>query len=86
MELIKGRKGFSREGSYTTYIFEKNLDKILKKIGEESAEVIIAAKDRGKKEMIYEIADLCYHVMALMTEAGIHAGHHRAPRSRHLVQ
>ena len=70
MELIEGRKRCPQEGSYTTYLFNKGLDKILKKVGEESTEVIIAAKDRDKKETIYEIADLCYHVMVLMTEAG----------------
>ena len=71
MELIEGRKRCPKEGSYTTYLFNKGLDKILKKVGEESTEVIIAAKDRDRKETIYEIADLCYHVMVLMTEAGI---------------
>ena len=71
MELIKGRKTDKKEGSYTTYLFEKGLDKILKKVGEESTEVIIAAKAEDKKETIYEIADLAYHVMVLMTEAGI---------------
>ena len=71
MELIRGRKTNKKEGSYTSYLFEKGLDKILKKIGEESTEVIIAAKDRDRAETVYEIADLCYHVMVLMTEAGI---------------
>ena len=71
MKLIEGRKSFPQEGSYTTYLFNKGLDKILKKVGEESTEVIIAAKDKDRKETIYEIADLCYHVMVLMTEAGI---------------
>ncbi len=71
MELIRGRKTEKKEGSYTTYLFEKGLDKILKKVGEESTEVIIAAKDQDKKETIYEIADLAYHVMVLMVEAGI---------------
>ena len=71
MELLKGRKEQKKEGSYTTYLFEKGLDKILKKVGEESTEVIIAAKDRDRKETIYEIADLAYHVMVLMIEAGI---------------
>ena len=71
MELIRGRKTEKKEGSYTTYLFEKGLDKILKKVGEESTEVIIAAKDRDKKETVYEIADLTYHVMVLMIEAGI---------------
>ena len=71
MKLLKGRKKEKKEGSYTTYLFEKGLDKILKKIGEESCEVIIAAKAEDKKETIYEIADLAYHVMVLMVEAGI---------------
>lgn len=71
MDLIEGRKTNPREGSYTTYLFDKGLDKILKKVGEESTEVIIAAKDRDKKETIYEISDLVYHVLVLMVEAGI---------------
>ncbi len=71
MELIEGRKEEKKEGSYTTYLFEKGLDKILKKVGEESTEVIIAAHAKDKKETIYEIADLAYHVMVLMVEAGI---------------
>jgi phosphoribosyl-ATP pyrophosphohydrolase/phosphoribosyl-AMP cyclohydrolase len=70
-ELIKGRKTNKKEGSYTTYLFEKGLDKILKKVGEECTEVVIAAKDKDKKETVYAIADLCYHVMVLMVEAGI---------------
>ncbi|MDD6095766.1 MAG: bifunctional phosphoribosyl-AMP cyclohydrolase/phosphoribosyl-ATP diphosphatase HisIE [Clostridia bacterium] len=70
-ELIRGRKTDKKEGSYTTYLFEKGLDKILKKVGEECTEVIIAAKAEDKKETVYEIADLCYHVMVLMIEAGI---------------
>lgn len=70
-DLIKGRKTDKKEGSYTTYLFEKGIDKILKKVGEESTEVIIAAKAEDKKETIYEIADLTYHVMVLMIEAGI---------------
>ena len=71
MELLEGRKAEKKEGSYTTYLFGKGLDKILKKIGEESTEVIIAAKAEDKKETIYEIADLAYHVMVLMVQAGI---------------
>ncbi len=71
MELLQGRKTEKKEGSYTTYLFEKGLDKILKKVGEESTEVIIAAKAEDKKETIYEIADLAYHVMVLMLQAGI---------------
>lgn len=71
IELIKGRKTEKKEGSYTTYLFEKGLDKILKKVGEESTEVIVASKNCDKKETIYEIADLTYHVMVLMIEMGI---------------
>ncbi len=71
MDLIKGRKTDKKEGSYTTYLFEKGLDKILKKVGEESTEVIIAGKAGDKRETVYEIADLIYHVMVLMIEMGI---------------
>ena len=71
MEMLKGRKYNPKEGSYTTYLFQKGLDKILKKVGEECTEVIIGAKAQDKKETIYEIADLCYHVMVLMIEQGI---------------
>ena len=86
MKLIEGRKVEKKEGSYTTYLFEKGLDKILKKVGEESTEVIIAAKDRDKKETIYEIADLAYHVMVLMVEAGISLEDiHRELASRHVI-
>ena len=70
MELIKGRKNESIEGSYTSYLFEKGLDKILKKIGEESSEVIIAAKN-DRKETVYEISDLVYHLLVLMAEMNI---------------
>ncbi len=70
-ELIKGRKIDKKEGSYTTYLFEKGLDKILKKIGEECTEVIIAAKAEDRAETIYEIADLIYHLSVLMVEADI---------------
>ena len=69
-ELIKGRKDSPKQGSYTTYLFEKGIDKILKKVGEECTEVIIGAKN-GKEEAVFEIADLTYHVMALMVEQGI---------------
>lgn len=86
MELIKGRKTEKKEGSYTTYLFEKGLDKILKKVGEESTEVIIAAKDQDKKETVYEIADLAYHVMVLMVEAGISLEDiHRELAGRHVI-
>ena len=71
MNLIRGRKTEPKEGSYTSYLFEKGMDKMLKKVGEESTEVIIAAKDQDKKETIYEIADLVYHVMVVMVEMGI---------------
>ena len=70
-ELLEGRKKDLPEGSYTTYLFQKGMDKILKKVGEESTEVIIAAKDNDKNEAIYEIADLAYHVMVMMVEMGI---------------
>ena len=86
MKLIEGRKTEKKEGSYTTYLFEKGLDKILKKVGEESTEVIIAAKYKDKKETIYEIADLAYHVMVLMVEAGISvADVHNELASRHVI-
>ena len=70
-ELIKGRKTEPKEGSYTTYLFEKGIDKILKKVGEESTEVIVAGKGGDKKETIYEIADLIYHLTVLAVEMGI---------------
>ncbi len=86
MKLIEDRKTEKKEGSYTTYLFEKGLDKILKKVGEESTEVIIAAKDKDKKETIYEIADLTYHVMVLMIEAGISLKDiHEELASRHVI-
>lgn len=86
MKLIEGRKTDRREGSYTTYLFEKGLDKILKKVGEESTEVIIAAHAQDKKETVYEIADLAYHVMVLMIEAGISLEDiHRELASRHVI-
>ena len=86
MKLIEGRKTDKKEGSYTTYLFEKGLDKILKKVGEESTEVIIAAKAQDRAETVYEIADLAYHVMVLMIEAGISLEDiHRELASRHVV-
>ncbi len=86
MALIAGRKNEPKEGSYTTYLFEKGVDKILKKIGEESTEVVIAGKAGDKKETVYEIADLCYHVMVLMAEMGIGLGEIEAElKSRHVV-
>jgi len=71
LDLINGRKIDKKEGSYTTYLFEKGLDKILKKVGEESTEVIIAAKDNDKENTVYELADLAYHAMVLMVEMDI---------------
>ena len=70
-DLLMDRKATLPEGSYTTYLFQKGLDKILKKVGEESTEVIIAGKAEDKAETIYEIADLTYHVLVLMAEMGI---------------
>ncbi len=70
-DMLCGRKAEMPEGSYTTYLFEKGIDKILKKVGEECTEVIIAAKDNDKAETIYEISDLVYHVMVMMVEMGI---------------
>lgn len=86
MELIKGRKTDEKEGSYTTYLFQKGIDKILKKIGEECTEVIIAAKDNDKRETIYEVADLAYHVMVMMIEQGISLEDiHNELASRHVI-
>ena len=86
VKLIEGRKTDKKEGSYTTYLFEKGLDKILKKVGEECTEVIIAAKDNDKKETIYEIADLTYHVLVLMIQQGITIEDiHRELASRHVI-
>ena len=70
-ELIRGRKTQPKEGSYTTYLFEKGIDKILKKVGEESTEVIIAAAKNDRAETIFEIADVCYHILVLMVQMGI---------------
>jgi phosphoribosyl-ATP pyrophosphohydrolase/phosphoribosyl-AMP cyclohydrolase len=84
--LLEGRKHDLPAGSYTTYLFEKGLDKILKKVGEESTEVIIAGKAEDKKETIYEIADLMYHVMVLMVELGISVDDVLAElASRHII-
>ena len=86
IKLIEGRKTDKQEGSYTTYLFEKGMDKILKKVGEESTEVIVAAKNNDKKETIYEISDLAYHVMVLMIEMGISLEDiHRELASRHVI-
>lgn len=84
--LLLDRKAKLPEGSYTTYLFEKGVDKILKKVGEESTEVIIAGKADDKAETIYEIADLAYHVMVLMVEMGISVEDVRAElASRHVI-
>ena len=86
MELLIGRKEEKKEGSYTTYLFEKGLDKILKKVGEECTEVIIAAKADDKRETVYEIADLAYHVMVLMVQMGISIDDiHNELASRHVI-
>lgn len=85
-ELLKRRKAEMPEGSYTTYLFEKGLDKILKKIGEESTEVIIAACEHDKAETVYEIADLAYHIMVMMVESGISVTDvHNELASRHII-
>ena len=85
-ELIKGRKSEKKEGSYTSYLFEKGLDKILKKVGEECTEVVIAGKGEDKAETIYEIADLTYHVMVLMVQMGISTEEiMNELRSRHVI-
>ncbi len=70
-EMLVGRKVEKKEGSYTTYLFEKGIDKILKKVGEECTEVIIGAKGGDKAETVYEIADLLYHITVMMIEMGI---------------
>ena len=86
MDMLRGRKENPKEGSYTTYLFEKGLDKILKKVGEETTEVIIAAKDRDRANTIYEIGDLMYHIMVLMLEAGISLDDvKREMASRHVI-
>ena len=86
MKVIEGRKLEKKEGSYTTYLFEKGIDKILKKVGEECTEVIIAGKADDKAETIYEISDLVYHVMVLMIEMGISLEDiNRELASRHVI-
>ena len=85
-QLLQSRKKEMPEGSYTTYLFQKGLDKILKKVGEESTEVIIAGKAEDKAETIYEIADLAYHVLVLMVQMGISVEDIRAElASRHII-
>ena len=84
--VVENRKKNFEEGSYTCYLFEKGLDKILKKVGEECTEVIIAGKAQDKKETIYEIADLAYHTLVLMIEAGISLEDiHNELSSRHVI-
>ena len=85
-KLLEGRKAAPQEGSYTSYLFEKGLDKILKKVGEESTEVIIAGKGGDCRETVYEIADLAYHVMVLMVEMGLTMEDVRTElASRHII-
>ncbi|MBR2944191.1 MAG: bifunctional phosphoribosyl-AMP cyclohydrolase/phosphoribosyl-ATP diphosphatase HisIE [Clostridia bacterium] len=85
-DLLVGRKKDKPEGSYTTYLFEKGTDKILKKVGEECTEVIIAGKADDKKETIHEIADLAYHTMVLMVQMGISIEDiQRELASRHII-
>ena len=86
MTMLEGRKIEKKEGSYTTYLFEKGIDKILKKVGEECTEVIIAGKADDKAETVYEIADLAYHVMVLMLQMGISLEDiHKELASRHVI-
>lgn len=85
-DLLSDRKATRPEGSYTSYLFDKGIDKILKKVGEESTEVIIAAKAGDCKETVYELADLAYHAMVLMVEMGISVEDvHRELASRHVI-
>ena len=84
--LLEERRRDMPEGSYTSYLFEKGLDKILKKVGEECTEVIIAAKGGDRRETVYELADLAYHAMVLMVEAGISVEDvHKELASRHII-
>ena len=86
MEMLEGRKSNPKEGSYTSYLFQKGIDKILKKVGEECTEVIIGGKAGDKAETVYEIADLTYHVMVLMLEMGISLEDiHKELASRHII-
>ncbi len=85
-DMLAGRKTDKPEGSYTTYLFEKGIDKILKKVGEECTEVIIAGKADDKSETVYELADLAYHAMVLMVQMGITVEDvHRELASRHII-
>ena len=84
--MVAARKANPKEGSYTDYLFTKGLDKILKKVGEECTEVIIGAMKQSKEETIYEISDLCYHVLVLMVEMGISVDDIRNElASRHVI-
>lgn len=85
-ELVKGRKETPQEGSYTSYLFEKGVEKILKKVGEESTEVVIGAMKEDRSETVYEISDLAYHVLVLMVEMGIDLAEVRQElANRHVV-
>ncbi len=85
-DLLQGRKEERPEGSYTSYLFDKGIDKILKKVGEECTEVIIASKADDKKETVYEVADLAYHVMVMMVQMGISVEDvQRELASRHVI-
>ena len=85
-ELVKGRKEAPQEGSYTSYLFEKGAEKILKKVGEESTEVVIGAMKEDRSETVYEISDLAYHVLVLMVEMGIDLAEVRQElANRHVV-
>ncbi len=85
-DLLEGRNQTRPEGSYTSYLFDKGIDKILKKVGEECTEVIIAGKADDKKETVYELADLAYHCMVLMVQMGISVEDvHRELASRHII-
>lgn len=85
-ELVKGRKEAPQEGSYTSYLFEKGVEKILKKVGEESTEVVIGAMKEDRGETVYEISDLAYHVLVLMVEMGIDLAEVRQElANRHVV-
>ena len=85
-DMLRGRKKSPKDGSYTTYLFEKGVDKILKKVGEECTEVIISAKDNDKANTLYELGDLAYHAMVLMVEMGLSLDDlKRELASRHVI-
>ncbi len=86
MDMLRGRRDDPKEGSYTSYLFQKGIDKILKKVGEESTEVILAAKEGDRANTVYEIGDLLYHVLVLMVEMGISLEDiRREMASRHVI-